>query len=159
MFICPICKSKLNIVGKAYSCENNHSFDIAKQGYVNLLPVNKKHSDMLKDKLIVNFDCVGNGDQLIFAYKENAEKLFEYDLLCKSVIPSGRFDVHYLPAKKCLGNSDYKNFLNGVGVMACKRGKFFKFYTDRIHTAKDTVADEENIIFLAERMINLLERL
>ena len=45
MFICPICKSKLNIVGKAYSCENNHSFDIAKQGYVNLLPVNKKHSD------------------------------------------------------------------------------------------------------------------
>ena len=45
MFICPICKSKLNIDGKTYRCENNHSFDIAKQGYVNLLPVNKKHSD------------------------------------------------------------------------------------------------------------------
>lgn len=45
MFICPICKSKLNINGKSYVCENNHSFDIAKQGYVNLLPVNKKHSD------------------------------------------------------------------------------------------------------------------
>lgn len=45
MFICPICKSKLNIDGKTYQCENNHSFDIAKQGYVNLLPVNKKHSD------------------------------------------------------------------------------------------------------------------
>ena len=45
MFICPICKSKLNIDGKSYCCENNHSFDIAKQGYVNLLPVNKKHSD------------------------------------------------------------------------------------------------------------------
>ena len=45
MFICPICKSKLNINDKSYVCENNHSFDIAKQGYVNLLPVNKKHSD------------------------------------------------------------------------------------------------------------------
>ena len=45
MFICPICKSKLNIDGKSYCCENNYSFDIAKQGYVNLLPVNKKHSD------------------------------------------------------------------------------------------------------------------
>lgn len=45
MFICPVCKSKLNIQGKSYLCENNHSFDIAKQGYVNLLPVNKKHSD------------------------------------------------------------------------------------------------------------------
>ncbi|MBQ8765515.1 MAG: methyltransferase domain-containing protein [Clostridia bacterium] len=45
MFICPICKAKLNIQGKSYACENNHSFDVAKQGYVNLLPVNKKHSD------------------------------------------------------------------------------------------------------------------
>ncbi len=45
MFICPICKSKLNKKEKTYVCENNHSFDIAKQGYVNLLPVNKKHSD------------------------------------------------------------------------------------------------------------------
>ena len=45
MFICPICKSQLNIDGKTYTCDNNHSFDIAKQGYVNLLPVNKKHSD------------------------------------------------------------------------------------------------------------------
>ena len=45
MFICPICKTKLNIDGKTYRCENNHSFDVAKQGYVNLLPVNKKHSD------------------------------------------------------------------------------------------------------------------
>lgn len=45
MFVCPICKSKLNINGKSYVCGNNHSFDIAKQGYVNLLPANKKHSD------------------------------------------------------------------------------------------------------------------
>ena len=45
MFICPICKTKLNTHGKTYRCENNHSFDVAKQGYVNLLPVNKKHSD------------------------------------------------------------------------------------------------------------------
>lgn len=45
MFICPICKEQLNREDKAYVCVNNHSFDIAKQGYVNLLPVNKKHSD------------------------------------------------------------------------------------------------------------------
>ena len=134
-------------------------FDNEEKGLLGSKTFNKKHSEVLKDKLIVNFDCVGNGDQIIFAYKENAEKLYEYDLLCKSLIPSGKFDVHYLPAKKCLGNSDYKSFLNGVGVMACKRGKLFKFYTDRIHTSKDTVADEENILFLAERMICLLEKL
>lgn len=45
MFICPICKEQLNKTENSYRCENNHSFDIARQGYVNLLPVNKKHSD------------------------------------------------------------------------------------------------------------------
>lgn len=44
-FICPVCNEKLNKDNKAYRCDNNHSFDIAKQGYINLLPVNKRHSD------------------------------------------------------------------------------------------------------------------
>ncbi len=45
-YICPICKNTLalNAWGNAYRCENNHSFDLAKDGYVNLLPVQKKHS-------------------------------------------------------------------------------------------------------------------
>ena len=41
---CPICKEKLNIAGKSYLCSNRHSFDIARQGYVNLLTVQAKHS-------------------------------------------------------------------------------------------------------------------
>lgn len=38
---CPVCGEKLNIDGKAFKCANSHSFDIAKQGYVNLLLTNK----------------------------------------------------------------------------------------------------------------------
>ena len=45
MFVCPNCKEQLNKFENSYRCKNNHSFDIARQGYVNLLPVNKKHSD------------------------------------------------------------------------------------------------------------------
>ena len=45
MFICPICKEQLNKKENSYQCVKNHSFDIARQGYVNLLPANKKHSD------------------------------------------------------------------------------------------------------------------
>lgn len=44
MFICPICKQKLNILGEKYACAKNHSFDVARQGYVNLLPVSGKKS-------------------------------------------------------------------------------------------------------------------
>ena len=43
-FLCPICSLPLSRDGKTYRCEKNHSFDIARQGYVNLLPVQQKHS-------------------------------------------------------------------------------------------------------------------
>ena len=42
--ICPICQEKLNPEGRQYRCPQNHSFDIARQGYVNLLVVQQKHS-------------------------------------------------------------------------------------------------------------------
>jgi len=41
---CPLCQKTLQLSDKSYRCENNHSFDKAKQGYVNLLPVQFKHS-------------------------------------------------------------------------------------------------------------------
>ena len=53
-FICPICGEGLSANSKSLSCENSHSFDLAKSGYVNLLMSQqtkaKKHGD---DKLMV----------------------------------------------------------------------------------------------------------
>ena len=42
--LCPICGEPLARVEKSYRCENRHSFDIARQGHVNLLPVQNKRS-------------------------------------------------------------------------------------------------------------------
>ena len=42
--LCPICGEQLNLSGKQYLCPRNHSFDVARQGYVNLLVVQQKHS-------------------------------------------------------------------------------------------------------------------
>ena len=41
---CPHCNQPLAIADKSYSCVNNHCFDVSKEGYINLLPVNKKKS-------------------------------------------------------------------------------------------------------------------
>ena len=53
-FICPVCKSVLTEQESRFCCEKNHSFDKAKQGYVNLLmsqqSSQKRHGD---DKLMV----------------------------------------------------------------------------------------------------------
>lgn len=42
--ICPIDKQPLQLNERTWRCENGHSFDVAKQGYVNLLPVQNKRS-------------------------------------------------------------------------------------------------------------------
>ena len=42
--ICPICKELLQRQDRSLVCQNNHSYDIARQGYVNLLTVQQKHS-------------------------------------------------------------------------------------------------------------------
>ena len=57
MWQCPLCKlplkthqdDALNSPLKTWSCDNNHTFDKAKQGYVNLLPVQNKRSKMPGD--------------------------------------------------------------------------------------------------------------
>lgn len=48
-FICPFCKSFIKREEKTYKCINNHTFDIAKEGYIHLLPVNKMHSKIPGD--------------------------------------------------------------------------------------------------------------
>ena len=42
--ICPLCGEHLTKEDRVWRCEKGHSFDVARQGYVNLLPVQSKHS-------------------------------------------------------------------------------------------------------------------
>ena len=42
--LCPICSEKLNQRDAQFVCPQNHSFDVARQGYVNLLTVQQQHS-------------------------------------------------------------------------------------------------------------------
>lgn len=43
-FLCPLCGEVLQKAERSFYCPNRHSFDIARQGYVNLLPVQNKRS-------------------------------------------------------------------------------------------------------------------
>lgn len=53
-FVCPLCQSSMQLSSKTWRCsgdnigqnakQTQHSFDVAKQGYVNLLPVQQKKS-------------------------------------------------------------------------------------------------------------------
>jgi 23S rRNA (guanine745-N1)-methyltransferase len=44
MLLCPVCGGNLERVENTWRCAAGHSFDVARQGYVNLLTVSQKHS-------------------------------------------------------------------------------------------------------------------
>lgn len=48
-FLCPVCGGGLEKQGNALVCGKGHSFDLAKQGYVNLLMPNHMHSKLPGD--------------------------------------------------------------------------------------------------------------
>ena len=57
--ICPVCQARLIKDGKSYVCENRHNFDIAKEGYVNLLLSSQKKSK-----------CPGDSNEMMLARSE-----------------------------------------------------------------------------------------
>lgn len=44
LFCCPVCGQPLTRTERTYACSGGHSYDIAREGYTYLLPVNQKHS-------------------------------------------------------------------------------------------------------------------
>ena len=44
LLCCPICEQMLERVERSYVCAKRHCYDVAKEGYVNLLPANRKNS-------------------------------------------------------------------------------------------------------------------
>ncbi|MBP2166962.1 23S rRNA (guanine745-N1)-methyltransferase [Erwinia toletana] len=43
-YLCPLCQQPLALIERSWRCNNQHQFDCAKEGYVNLLPVQHKRS-------------------------------------------------------------------------------------------------------------------
>lgn len=83
ILICPICKEGLEKDGRRYRCSKNHSFDMAKQGYVNLHISNKKNSGDDKDMIQSRRDFLEKDyyKKISEEVNETAGKYLKSDLL------------------------------------------------------------------------------
>ena len=108
----------------------------------------KEHKELMKDKLLINFDCVSDGDHMMFIYSKPADN---HRIKLEAAFPSTEEkEAVHTDAAKTLYPSDQKNFKCSVGVAAFNKNKLFGYYIDKIHTPKDTVFDERNIEFLID---------
>lgn len=134
-------------------------FDNEEKGLFGSGSFAKQHKEVKKSKLLINFDCVSDGDSIQFypgkALKKEDETL---TLLEKAFAPQEGKSVE---AVRSFGfyPSDQRNFLRGVGVCALKKSRVFGYYMNKIHTGKDRVFDEKNIELLRAGAIRLAEQI
>ncbi len=99
MLLCPICSLALERTGNSYKCPSAHSFDISKDGYVNLLASSKAG-----DKTGDNKDMAKNRRKVLSAGY--------YELLADSLVE--KIKSHYTNANLldiCCGEGYYSTFV------------------------------------------------
>lgn len=132
-------------------------FDLEEMGLFGSSGFASKHKKVMKDKLLLNFDCVSDGDTILFAVKQKAKKYIP--ALEKSFVSDDYFKVD-IASKGVFYPSDQASFKGGVGVASLKYSKALRaLYMDKIHTKHDTVFNEANIKFLTDGAVMLVDHL
>lgn len=132
-------------------------FDNEEKGLFGSTAFAGKHRDVKKNTLVLNFDCVSDGDYLHFFPTKKAMKDTAAMDAIRAAFPSVGYKTVTL--MRGLYPSDQKCFAKGVGVCALKHHRILGYYMDRIHTGRDTVLDERNIDLLRDGTLRLIETL
>ena len=129
-------------------------FDLEEAGLFGSSSFASQHKAIKKNTLVINFDCVSDGETMLFALKRTTKQYA--DLLESAFVSTA--DVAVEITTNAFYPSDNASFKGGIGVAALKKSKRFgTLYMDRIHTNKDVVYREENIQFLTNGAIKLAQ--
>ncbi len=130
-------------------------FDNEEKGLCGSGDFNKKYKELMKEKLVVNFDCVGVGNNILFVVKKAAENHNLYKNLKEYNESNDNYNILFFSNKKAKLNSDNKKFECGIGVASCKKKKGV-YYAGKIHTNRDKEAYKENIDFITDNMLEFI---
>ena len=134
-------------------------FDNEEKGKKGSAAYYKDNSDDMKGRFLVNFDCVGNGNNVVFIAQKDAVDSSEFGLLKQSFVAGDNFSLDFCSYKEGQSNSDHKNFPKGVACVACKKSNSGLLYTPNIHTSRDVVVDNKNIDFIAKNTLLFIRRI
>ena len=112
----------------------------------------RKHPTASKIQTVVNLNCVGDGDTIMFfPNKAMAENV---NLLClERACGNKTVKIHRKGWASCV--SDHVGFERGVGVMALRRGKL-GYWLGRIRTIRDKNLEYTNVNILRACLITYI---
>ena len=130
-------------------------FDLEEAGLIGSASYAKAHKAEIQNQLVLNLDCVGDGDVIRFyptkGLKKDEKRLSRLDRCCGVF---GRKSVSVRKTGFGFYPSDQKNFPLGVGICALRKNKL-GLYLSRIHTRRDTVLEITNVNILRAAIITM----
>lgn len=133
-------------------------FDLEEAGLLGSASYRKAHRKATDSQLVLNLDCVGDGDHIrlfpTHRLKKDRKKLTSLYLACGYF---GKKDVLVHEKGFSVYPSDQANFPWGVGICALRKGKA-GLYLSRIHTRRDAVLEETNVNILRAALTTFLCR-
>lgn len=133
-------------------------FDLEEAGLIGSASYRKAHKSQTDRQMVLNLDCVGDGDNLtLFPTKRLKKDGKRLTSLYKACGYFGKKSILVHEQGFSFYPSDQANFPWGVGICALnKRGK--TLYLSRIHTKKDTILERTNVNLLRAALITYICR-
>lgn len=132
-------------------------FDNEEKGMLGSLGFKKNYRQYMDAATLINFDCVGAGDDILLLLNNQADM----DTKLKTALEQAKPESHKrLAARNIKGflyPSDQMHFKKSIAAAAFCRNKIFGLYIHKLHSARDQTLDTENIILLSNWMINFME--
>ena len=132
-------------------------FDLEEAGLIGSSSYRKAHKNSTKHQLVLNLDCVGDGNHiLLFPSRKVKKDDSKITALRSLVSDDGEKTVSVVEKGFSYYPSDQKNFPFGVGIAALHRTKGIGYWLGRIHTCRDVVLEQENVTLLRNKLLRLI---
>ena len=133
-------------------------FDHEETGLIGSSYFRQKYKKQMKEKLLINLDCISDGDHILVSVNKAARKNYGEQIKA-AFLPNDAKSILFTKAEKTYYPSDQLGFKQSVAIAALKRKRLIGYYMDRIHTSKDTAFDHRNIAMICSSILNLLKSL
>lgn len=119
LYLCPICKNELVRRENSFVCSDNHSFDVARSGYINLLPSSK-----------MNSKTPGDSKEMVAARRDFLDKNYYSPLRDSLAKKAGELGGEVYFDAGCGTGYYTKAVTDALGIKQCFGADISKFAVD-----------------------------
>lgn len=131
-------------------------FDLEEAGMLGSASYRKTHRKETDGQLVLNLDCVGDGDHIrLFPTKMLKKDKNRLSSLYRACGYFGKKDIMIQEKGFSVYPSDQAMFPYGVGICALRDSKA-GLYLGRIHTRRDTILEQTNVNLLRAALITFI---